>query len=338
MRRVRRQGPAGVVVAALVLTVSGSTISAGEAAAATDRPGTLAAARTAKAIPQGTWVRNTISSRGDVDWYRVTLTASRRALITLGSLPADYELALFRADGRHVVTSSHGGRRFESLSVRLPKGDSFLRVRSTSGYDAGDSYVLRYRTPRAGVSTMSLRAIRSDTSVQVLGEFFNNSTSWQGVSEFQVEMINSSGKVIRRWTGGIAGDAIPPYGRTYFSSVETGLSAKAVRTATFRVIPEGYVVPTPSPRPPLTVKRLRTKVDGYYSVHHFTVSTTSTKRVGEVWVYGLVYDAVGRLSYWDVTIIENLKAKGSATDLVITETARSPRVTILRAIAPVNAV
>jgi hypothetical protein len=69
-----------------------------------------------------------IHGPSDRDNWSITVPTTSRVTITLSNLPADYDLALLRSDGRLIARSTQTGSGTEEISVRVPAGRYFLRV------------------------------------------------------------------------------------------------------------------------------------------------------------------------------------------------------------------
>ena len=75
----------------------------------------------------------------DADYYRFTLSSTRRVWFELGNLSADADLFLHNASGRQIYSSRRTGTNYDAISATLAAGTYYLRV------DAFASGTIRYR-------------------------------------------------------------------------------------------------------------------------------------------------------------------------------------------------
>ncbi len=88
-----------------------------------------------------------IASSSDVDWWKFTLGSTVTAVITLNSLPADYDLDLRRTDGELITSSFNDSTISETIKRTLTAGTYFVRVFGyNSVFDAADCYKLYIST------------------------------------------------------------------------------------------------------------------------------------------------------------------------------------------------
>jgi hypothetical protein len=103
----------------------------------------------ASVIPVNTDIYGTISGKGDVDYYAVSLPAGA-VTITLTTLPADYQLSLVNTNGSTVLASStNGGTANETISGSLSvAGTYYVRVypRNNGAYNASSCYTLNVQS------------------------------------------------------------------------------------------------------------------------------------------------------------------------------------------------
>ena len=74
-----------------------------------DAPDTCASART---VTPGGWVSERASGGGDVDWFRFTVPATRRVVVTLGDLPVNAAIDLYGGCSTRLKTGDQAGTRF----------------------------------------------------------------------------------------------------------------------------------------------------------------------------------------------------------------------------------
>ncbi|HYY10493.1 MAG TPA: hypothetical protein VE781_06110, partial [Kineosporiaceae bacterium] len=226
-------GAAAPAVSAPVAVVLPAHVALAPVAASADRPDTLAAARLARAEPLDTWLRETLPA-GDVDWFHVRGTSSSKVVsVTLGGLPADYDLAVFGADGRQRATSTRTGRTFDEVWVREPGDELFVRVVRKRGAAAG-SYSLRLRQITRDVQLLS--AFKSfKYRGAVFGEFYNATGQWGAVSELDVEWLDRKGRVLRRYETYMSPQAwVRPWSRFPFATADQITAAQDDRSVRVR--------------------------------------------------------------------------------------------------------
>ncbi len=101
--------------------------------------GTLA---TAAAISTGTAVSAAISPSGDIDYYKVTTTATSNFSITLTNLPGDYDLYFYNSAGTQIGSSEAGGTTSETITLsNQAAGTYYVRV---IGYNGANSAAVCY--------------------------------------------------------------------------------------------------------------------------------------------------------------------------------------------------
>ena len=83
-----------------------------------------------------------LHSASDRDFWTFTVGATSRVMVTLSDLPADYDLALLRSDGRLLTRSAHSGTGAEEISARIPAGRYVIRVIARGGAWSEDDYHL----------------------------------------------------------------------------------------------------------------------------------------------------------------------------------------------------
>ncbi|OQP66315.1 hypothetical protein A3860_12490 [Niastella vici] len=99
---------------------------------------------TAVAIANSGAITSQIATSADVDWYKITPSASGNVTITLTTLPADYDLYLHRANGNVMASSVNSGTTNESVTKNLTAGTNYyIRVIGKNGsFNAGNCYTL----------------------------------------------------------------------------------------------------------------------------------------------------------------------------------------------------
>jgi hypothetical protein len=250
-----------------------------QAVTSTERADTLAQARDDTAIKAGQVVTERLHSANDKDWFRYVVAERTRAVITLGALPANYSLALYRADGTRVTLSDHSGKGFERIFFTAAPGTYFVRVASTKG--AGTAkYRLRLRALSAPLALMSYTVPKINSGYPwVVAEFVNTTGDWLRVNFVSVNSIAADGRTLHRDGTNLTQGRVAPYGLLHVAS------------STLFPLPAGHdhfqVSATGSPIEPVSLSALKRRSgptvtrDGY-RVHTGTVTNTdSIVRGGE---------------------------------------------------------
>jgi hypothetical protein len=100
---------------------------------------------TAVSIPVNTDVSGLISPAGDMDWFVFNNTAAQRNIqVTLTSLPANYNIRLYR-NGIEVGSSLNGGTTSETINYNTTLGGTYkIKVAGANGANhVSDCYTLR---------------------------------------------------------------------------------------------------------------------------------------------------------------------------------------------------
>ncbi len=312
---------AGAAASALVATVAldgqAAPAPARERAAAApaDRADSLAAARLAPTEGVGRWLREALPG-GDVDWFHYRLGSAGVVAVTLGGLPADYDLTVVDGTGRQRAASTRKGRTVDEVFVGMPAGDVLVRVTRKRRTAAG-TYALRLRSLAPGFNLLS--AQKTTTRGEVLGEFYNATKKWQAVSQLDVEWLDRKGRVVKRLETFMAPATwVRPWSRVPFIASDQITADQDNRSTSVRV--EARLVPqdTPPKVAPLTARV--TKVETWPKTasnpggraYRGTVSNPSRRRVGTVHVYVCDYDAYGTLVTLNMTDRDySVPARGS---------------------------
>jgi hypothetical protein len=165
--------------------------------------GTISGAAT---IPFNTDVTGLISPSGDIDHYKFVITTSGSITITLGTVPADYDLKLLNSAGTQLAISQAGGTSSETITRTLNPGTYYAQVYGYSGANSATScYTLRVQL---GTATRGAELVSSDAQkVVVFPNPANNIlnidlSAYKGKSE--VSMFDVNGRlVLRREMSGV---------------------------------------------------------------------------------------------------------------------------------------
>ena len=80
-------------------------------------------------IPFNTDIKGLISPSGDNDYYKFVITTGGTATITLTTLPADYDMRLYRSNGTtQLAISQNGGTASETITRTYTAGTYYVRV------------------------------------------------------------------------------------------------------------------------------------------------------------------------------------------------------------------
>lgn len=127
---------------------------------------------TAVTIPVNTDITALINSPADVDWFGFSTTgAAKNIHIMLTSLPANYNIYLYKSDGTVIGSSLNPGIEDESIIYNSTKiGTYYIRVYSSGGvYDPADCYTVH-------VAISSTQYTKSDQAEIQIEEVSNNLT------------------------------------------------------------------------------------------------------------------------------------------------------------------
>ena len=98
----------------------------------------------AYAITSGSTYKALIGSSTDVDYYKITHSASGRITINLSTLPKDYDLYLINSSGKVLAKSTKGSTSPESISYSAAAGTYYIKVIGyNSVYSTTSQYTLK---------------------------------------------------------------------------------------------------------------------------------------------------------------------------------------------------
>ena len=199
-------------VAVLAASALVGSAPAASAVAAPERADTLAQAADDPAITAGQVVHERLHSAKDQDWFRYVFTRRTRAVVTLGSLPGDYNLAVYRPDGSRVARSDHSGEGFERVYFTAAEGTYFVRVASTAGASR-TRYRLWLRTLSGPLALQSFTVPAVNSGYPfVVAEFVNTTASWQRVNTVSVLSLAADGRVLQGDALALQQSRVAPYG------------------------------------------------------------------------------------------------------------------------------
>ncbi len=212
-----RRRPVRFALATLAMAaLAASSLSAAPAVAA-DAPDGCAAATTST---KNTWLSGTIATATDVDWYRFTIKTEKRVLLTLGSLPADYDLSLYGSCSTRLASSERSDREFDEITRSLPAGTYRVRVVGFLGAHSATPYALQFRTLAWGIPILS-STTWADASgdLRIAGEVFNNTAEHRRWIQVDASLRAADGTVLARSVGYPKVPTLAPYARAPFEIV-----------------------------------------------------------------------------------------------------------------------
>jgi hypothetical protein len=192
-----------------------------------DAPDTCADATT----ESGRWVRGAITSGTDVDWYRFRYHWPRTVLTTLGHLPKDYKLEIFKSCTQLGRSSDHRGRQFEQILLRprfwdwspYPDFAYYVRVSSPHGRSSERKYWLVSRTYDSGwywhdddrAILLSWRSWVNGDRLEIVAEVMNNTPDTRERLPIKVRLFDATDKQLGEPFVLFSDlDRLPPRGRS----------------------------------------------------------------------------------------------------------------------------
>lgn len=212
--RLHRRLASLLMFAALVL----SSIGVPAPVAAADAPGSCSTAIAASA--KGAWLSGTIGSATDVDWYKFTLATGTRAQITLGNLPADYDIRVYSGCSTLLASSLRSGRQYDEVYRTFSAGTYFVKVSGFSGAQSTAAYVLRFRKLAWGLPILS-STTWTDASgyLHVAGEVLNNTADPRRWIQLDATFLNAAGTEVGSAVGYADIPTLAPWTRSPFEIV-----------------------------------------------------------------------------------------------------------------------
>ena len=201
-------------------------------------PATVAAADapdactgTTSVSAKNTWLSGTIATTADVDWYRFSLGTGKQVQLTLGSLPADFELALYGSCGTLIASSSRGDQEFDEIYRQLPAGTYRARVSGYLGAHSTTPYALRFRTLAWGIPILS-STTWTDASgyLHIAGEVLNNTAEYRRWVQIDASLRSAGGAILSRAVGYPKIGTLAPWSRAPFEIVTKGPAGYASAT------------------------------------------------------------------------------------------------------------
>ena len=98
----------------------------------------------AATIPFNTNITGLISPSGDIDIYKFVITTGGTISVTLGTLPADYDLKLLNSAGTQVAISQNGSTSAETINYTAAAGTYYAQVYGyNNANNASSCYTLK---------------------------------------------------------------------------------------------------------------------------------------------------------------------------------------------------
>ncbi len=202
------------LLGALVL----SSIGAPGAVAAADTPASCSS--TIAASSKGTWLGGTIGSATDVDWFKFSLSSASRVQITLGNLPADFDLRVYAGCLSLVGSSLRSSRLFDEVEGYLGVGTYYIRVSGFVGVQSTSPYALRFRTLAWGIPILSSTTWTDAAGyLHVAGEVLNNTAEPRRWIQIDATFLNRGGAAVGSAVGYADISILAPRSRSPFEIV-----------------------------------------------------------------------------------------------------------------------
>lgn len=137
-------------------SASFTTASTGGACPSTYDVSTNGTRSGAATIPFNTDIKGLINTSSDVDFYRFDITTAGTFTLTLNTLPADYDLKLFKGSSS-VATSDNAGTSSESITYNGTAGTYYARVYGWNGaQNSTQCYTLKVQLGTASLPAQSV--------------------------------------------------------------------------------------------------------------------------------------------------------------------------------------
>jgi hypothetical protein len=179
----------------------------------------------AATIPFNTDIKGLISPTGDNDYYKFVITTGGTITVTLGTLPGDYDLRLYR-NNTQVAISENGGTTSETINYTATANTYYARV---YGYNGANSatvcYTLKvqlgtasreeglitagnvtvFPNPVADKVTIRIKDLQGSAAIRVFdmyGRMVMQQNSGQPLTQLDVSKLSSGIYMIRVLNGG----------------------------------------------------------------------------------------------------------------------------------------
>ncbi|MFM7194738.1 MAG: pre-peptidase C-terminal domain-containing protein, partial [Bacteroidota bacterium] len=122
----------------------------------------------AAVIPFNTDVKGRLTPKGDIDYYKFTITTGGTISLSLSTLPADYDLRLYNSTGTVVASALKIGTTSETFSYAANPGTYFAHVSGQkNANNATACYTLRVNNGTASRDSNDLITSRTFTGEPV---------------------------------------------------------------------------------------------------------------------------------------------------------------------------
>lgn len=291
-----------------------------------DQADSLAAAKHASTSPNDTWVHERLGSATDQDWFRFSMPTTGHALVTLGHLPRNYDLALYASDGRRLGRSTNHGRRFELVYQSFAAGDVFARVSARKGVKRSVAYALKFRPLPEAMVVAEQRNVGDTAGFDIKGELLNNTSGWLDVLRLHVTWTDRNGNTVGSQDQGIIPGPVAPRNRVQFSVEETnppsgatGYRLSVDTRATNRRTPQ-HLLMKPVSKTKTTTQR----------VYRGTITNTTSKTVRGLYPTVIEYDTLGRAIAFGFDQIDSLGPGQTADYTAAVDIKNLPRLNGVR--------
>jgi hypothetical protein len=127
----------------------------------------------AATIPFNTDVKGLISPANDNDYYKFVITTGGTISVTLGTLPADFDLALYSSNGTtRLARSQNNGTTIETINYTAAAGTYYVRAYGYNGATSASScYTLKVQ-----LGTATLQELPQVNAENLTVKLFPNPT------------------------------------------------------------------------------------------------------------------------------------------------------------------
>jgi hypothetical protein len=283
---VRRSWTIAITAAVAAGGFAVPTASAGSG----DQADSLAAAKHASTSASNRWLHERLGSSSDQDWFRFSMPSAGRALVTLGHLPRNYDLALFSSSGERLAQSKQPGRRFELVYRSFAAGDVFARVTARAEVESTVAYALKFRPLADAMVIAEQRNVGDKPGFDIKGELLNNTSGWLDVLRLQVTWLDKNGNSLGSQDEGIIPGPVPPRKRVQFVVEEPSPPAGAVG---YRIAVDTRSTTRRTPQNLLMTPGKRTESSSQ-RVYFGTIKNTTSETVRGLYPTVIEYDSLGR--------------------------------------------
>lgn len=183
-------------------TVKATATAVATGCASTYDVSTNGTATGAATIPFNTDVTGLISPSGDNDYYKFVITTGGTATITLGTLPADYDVRLYSSNGTtQLAISENGGTTSETITRTYSAGTYYVRVYGyNNANNAANCYTLKVQLGTASLTEDSpeiTKAMRLNIYPNPVNDYVNVSVQGNIDRTSVLNIFDSKGKLVR---------------------------------------------------------------------------------------------------------------------------------------------